>query len=96
MTFKLKINPGQQNCLAVRLWGDDASADWLILFCQGKRFGGLHLGDIGILDMGDDSGEAACEGWFSYRTVPLPLVSYAVFRGYSTLLTGQSPLFTVK
>jgi hypothetical protein len=72
MAFTLKVNPDRQNYVSIRLWGNDTSDDRLILFCAGRQVGYFHLGDIDLLDFGDDSGEPACNGRFFYRTVPLP------------------------
>ena len=70
----------QQNYATVRLWGSDATADDLILFCEGKQVGYRHLGDIDLLDIG--GGEAAFPGRFIYNTTPLPL---AMTRGKTNL-----------
>lgn len=71
LAFALKVDPQNQNYATVRLWGSDATADQLVLFCEGKQIGYRHLGDIDILDIG--GGEAAFPGRFIYNTTPLPL-----------------------
>lgn len=72
MAFTLKVDPAKNNYATVRFWGDDTSDNRLMLFCEGKQIGYRHLGDIDILDFGDDSGEPACNGRFFYNTLPLP------------------------
>jgi hypothetical protein len=70
--FTLKVDPARTNYATARFWGGDTSDDRLMLFCEGKQIGYRHLGDIDILDFGDDSGEPACNGRFFYSTLPLP------------------------
>jgi hypothetical protein len=72
LAFTLKVDPEKTNYATARFWGDDTSDNRLMLFCEGKQIGYRHLGDIDILDFGDDSGEPACNGRFFYNTLPLP------------------------
>ncbi len=72
MTFTLKVDPAKTNYATARFWGNDIIDDRLVLFCEGKQIGYRHLGDIDILDFGDDSGEPSCNGRFFYNTFPLP------------------------
>ena len=72
-TFTLKVDPEKLNYVTARFWGSDTSASRMILFCEGKQIGYRHLGDIDVLDFGDDSGEPGCNGRFLYNTTPLPL-----------------------
>ena len=71
--FTLKVDTDKLNYVTARFWGSDTNANHLILFCEGKQIGYRHLGDIDILDFGDDSGEPACNGRFFYSTTLLPL-----------------------
>ncbi len=73
VSFILKVDPARQNYVTARFWGSDTNASRLILFCEGKQVGYRHLGDIDILDFGDDSGEPGCNDRFFYNTTPLPL-----------------------
>jgi hypothetical protein len=70
LAFTLAVDPAKQNYATVRLWGSDATADDLILFCEGKQIGYRHLGDIDILDIGGE--HAAFPGRYVYNTTPLP------------------------
>jgi hypothetical protein len=72
LAFTLKVDPARTNYATARFWGGDTNDDRLMLFCEGKQIGCRHLGDIDILDFGDDSGEPACNGRFFYNTLPLP------------------------
>jgi hypothetical protein len=83
VSFNLKVDPAKQNYVTARFWGSDTSASRLILFCAGKQIGYRHLGDIDVLDFGNDSGEPGYNGRFFYNTLPLPL---AMTRGKSELL----------
>jgi hypothetical protein len=71
MAFSMKVDPEIQNYLTIRLWGSDATANRLILYCEGKQVGYRHLGDIDLLDFGSD--EPAYNSRFFYNTTPLPL-----------------------
>ena len=82
VSFNLKVDPARQNFVTARFWGSDTSASRLILFCEGRQIGYRHLGDIDILDFGDDSGEPGYNDRFFYNTMPLPL---AMTRGKSEL-----------
>jgi hypothetical protein len=73
VAFTLKVDPDKLNYVTARFWGSDTNANRLILFCEGKQIGYRHLGDIDLLDFGDDSGEPGCNGRFFYNTTPLPL-----------------------
>jgi hypothetical protein len=82
VAFTLKVDPEKLNYVTARFWGSDTSANRLILFCEGKQIGYRHLGDIDLLDFGDDSGEPGYNGRFFYNTTPLPL---AMTRGKTNL-----------
>jgi hypothetical protein len=71
VAFKMNVDPAQPNYFTVKLWGSDLTSNRLILFCEGKQVGYRHLGDIDILDIGDNA--AAYAGRFFYNTSPLPL-----------------------
>jgi hypothetical protein len=70
VAFTLKVDPQNQNCATLRLWGSDATQNQLVLFCEGKQVGYRHLGDIDLLDIGGEA--AAFPGRFIYTTTPLP------------------------
>lgn len=70
LRFKIRVDPKRLNYFTVRLWGDDVSANQLVLFVDGKQVGYRHLGDVEILDLGTDA--AAYPGRFHYRTHPMP------------------------
>jgi hypothetical protein len=70
--FILKVDPGQPNYATIKLWGSDVSNDRLILFCEGKQVGYIHIGDIDILDFGNENDEPPNNGRFYYSTSPLP------------------------
>lgn len=72
VSFMLNVDPQKTNYLTARFWGGDTNDNRLILFCDGKQIGYRYLGDIGILDFGDDSGDPALNGRFFYTTTPLP------------------------
>lgn len=71
MSFTMKVDPVQPNYLIVRLWGSDRIPNLLLLFCEGKQVGYRHLGDIDLLDIGDE--QPGYNSRFFYRTLPLPL-----------------------
>jgi len=73
MAFTMKIDPVRPNYATIRLWGSDVSTDRLILFCEGRQVGYIHIGDIDLLDFGNDGNEPPCNGRFYYATTPLPL-----------------------
>jgi hypothetical protein len=73
MAFTLKVDPRQTNYATIRLWGSDVSNDRLILFCDGKQVGYIHIGDIDLLDFGNDDNEPPFYGRFYYSTSPLPV-----------------------
>ena len=73
MAFTLKVDPQQPNYATIRLWGSDVSPDRLILFCEGKQVGYIHIGDIDLLDFGNDDNTPPYNGRFYYSTSPLPV-----------------------
>ncbi|MDQ2800879.1 MAG: hypothetical protein M3Y13_14705, partial [Armatimonadota bacterium] len=72
VAFTLKVDPVKLNYFTVRLWGGEASQNRLILFCEGKQIGYRHIGDIDLLDFGNDSDAPPFNGRFFYKTSPLP------------------------
>jgi len=72
MAFTLKVDPSRPNYATVRLWGSDISQDRLILFCEGRQVGYIHLGDVDILDFGNEEASPPFTGRFYYATSPLP------------------------
>ncbi len=82
MAFRLKVDPENANYVTIRLWGSDSSQNRLILFCEGKQVGRIHLGDIDLLYFGNDNDEPPLNGRFYYNTSPLPL---AMTRGKTEL-----------
>ena len=73
VSFILKVDPSKLNYFTVRLWGGEASSNRLILFCEGRQIGYRHLGDIDLLDFGNDNGASPYNGRFFYKTCPLPI-----------------------
>jgi len=72
VAFTMKVDPNKPNYFTIRLWGSENSPDRLLLFCEGKQIGYIHLGDIDILDFGNDSTDPPYKGRFYYNTSPLP------------------------
>ena len=72
VSFTMKVNPVKANYFTVRLWGSEASQNRLILFCEGRQIGYRHIGDVDLLDFGNDSGALPYNGRFFYKTSPLP------------------------
>ena len=72
VSFTMKVDPVQANYFTIRLWGSEASQNRLILFCEGKQIGYRHIGDIDLLDFGNDSDAPPYNGRFFYKTSPLP------------------------
>ena len=72
VSFTMKVDPGKPNYFTIRLWGSEASQNRLILFCEGKQIGYRHIGDIDLLDFGNDSDAPPYNGRFFYKTSPLP------------------------
>lgn len=70
IAFFLKVDPERQNYVTIRLWGDEVNPNRLVLYCEDKQIGYLHLGDVEILDFG--TSEPAYNGRFYYNTNPLP------------------------
>lgn len=68
--FSLKVDPEKQNYFTAKFWGSEINPNRLILFCEGKQIGYRHLGDIDILDIGDN--EPGYNNRFYYNTSPLP------------------------
>lgn len=73
MAFTMKTDPVRPNYATIRLWGSDVSTDRLILFCEGRQVGYIHIGDIDLLDFGNDGNEPPCNDRFYYVTTPLPM-----------------------
>jgi hypothetical protein len=73
MAFTLKVDPIQPNYATIRLWGSDISTERLILFCEGRQVGYIHLGDVDILDFGNEDNDPPLSGRFYYSTSPLPI-----------------------
>ena len=73
MASTLKVDPKRPNYATIRLWGSDVSPNRLILFCEGRQVGYIHIGDIDLLDFGNDNNEPPCNGRFYYSTSPLPV-----------------------
>ena len=73
VSFTMKVDPVKANYFTIRLWGSEASQNRLILFCEGKQIGYRHIGDVDLLDFGNDSGSPPYNGRFFYKTSPLPL-----------------------
>jgi hypothetical protein len=82
IAFTMAVDPDRQNYFTIKLWGSDVSHDRLILFCDGKQVGYHHLGDVDLLDVGNDIGEPPYNGRFYYATSPMPL---EMTRGKTTL-----------
>ncbi len=72
VSFTLGVNPRERNYVTVKLWGGEASSDRLILYCNGKQVGYMHLGDVDILDANTLNMQAPCPGRFYFETTPLP------------------------
>lgn len=72
VSFTLAVNPHEHNYFTVKLWGGEATHDRLILYCNGKQVGYMHLGDIDILDANTLNMQPPCPGRFYYETTPLP------------------------
>lgn len=72
MTFKLKVDPEQQNYFTAKLWGSDKDEERgrLILYIDGLQVGYRHEGDHDVLNQTDN--EAIFQGRFLYQTVALP------------------------
>jgi hypothetical protein len=72
VTFKLKVDPHQQNYLTVKLWGSDKGEGKgrLLLYLDGQQVGYRHEGDYDVLNQTDE--EALFQGRFVYQTLPLP------------------------
>ena len=92
VSFTMKVDPNQQNYFTSRFWGSEANENRLILFCQGKQIGWRHLGEVDILEFGQDDASPPYNGRFYYTTSPLPL---EMTRGKSELhfeirCTGQT------
>jgi hypothetical protein len=75
VSFTVAVDPALQNYLTIKLWGGEANANRLVLFADGKQVGYHHIGDVDLLDFGNDSGEAPVPGRFYYTTTPLPLAA---------------------
>jgi hypothetical protein len=71
MLFTLRIDPDKPNYFTLRLWGSDVNTNLLLLYVAGKQIGYRHLGDVDILDHGNE--EPEYNGRFTYRTTPLPV-----------------------
>ncbi|XHR27570.1 MAG: hypothetical protein ACFUZC_16695 [Chthoniobacteraceae bacterium] len=71
LKFTIAVDPQKQNYFTIRLWGSETGdSNHLILECEGKQIGYLHLGDIEILDSASD--RPPLPGRFFYSTSPLP------------------------
>ncbi|BCU79698.1 hypothetical protein [Luteolibacter sp. LG18] len=70
--WTMKVDPGQQNYVTVKLWGSDKGLQTgrLILFANGLQVGYRHESDHDLLNQCDADPLAA--GRFVYVTVPLP------------------------
>ena len=73
IAVKLKVDPQKQNYFTARFWGGEANENRLILFCEGKQIGYRHLGDIDILEFGQDDEAPPFTGRWFYTTSPLPI-----------------------
>lgn len=82
VAFTMKVDPAQLNYMTVRFWGSEGSENRLLIFCEGKQVGYRHIGDVEILDFGNEGGAPPYNGRFFYKTSPLPL---AMTRGKSAL-----------
>ncbi len=71
ITFKLRVDPKNQNYITIRLWGNDVTDNRLLLLCDGKQVGYRHIGDIDMLDVG--SVAPFVNDRFFYTTLPLPV-----------------------
>lgn len=71
LKFQIKVDPGKQNYLTIRLWGEEVNANQMTLHVEGKQVGYRHLGDIEVLDFGVEA--FSYPGRFIYRTGPLPV-----------------------
>lgn len=71
MSFTMKVDPREQNYFTARFWGSETgNNNHLVLYCEGKQVGYLHLGDVEALDSATDS--PPFQGRFFYNTCPLP------------------------
>ena len=71
MSFTIKVNPDVQNYITVRFWGSDVNHDRLYFVCGDKQLSSRHLGDVDMLDIGNDF--PFYNERFFYTTLPLPL-----------------------
>jgi len=73
VTFRLKVDPEQQNYFTVKLWGadKDAARGRLILYIDGLQVGYRHEGDYDVLNQTDE--DPIYQGRFLYQTMVLPL-----------------------
>lgn len=73
LSFVMRIDPGRQNYVTVKLWGSDAPSEpsRLFLYCDGRQVGYRNHGDHPVLH--EFSEQAPLPGRFIYVTEMLPL-----------------------
>ena len=81
-TFTMAVDPSKLNYFTIRLWGGETNVSRLVLFVADKQVGYLHIGDVDLLDFGNEDNELPLNGRFYYETSPLPL---AMTRGKTNL-----------
>ena len=73
MTFKMRVDPKQQNYFTAKFWGSEVSEQEtrLMLFADDLQIGQRHLGDVDPLDILANSPRYPDR--FFYKTLPLPI-----------------------
>lgn len=71
LTFRMKVDPRQQNYFTARFYGSETDNNLLMLFIEGKQVGFRHLGDVDYLLL--NNGEKPFPNRFYYVTLPLPM-----------------------
>jgi len=92
MSFTVKVNPDAQNYITARFWGSDVNHDRLYFVCGDKQLSSRHLGDVDMLDIGNDF--PFYNERFFYTTTPLPL---SLTKGKTELtleIRSQGPIGT--
>ena len=71
VSFILNIDKEKPNYITAKFWGNDITQNRLYLVCEGKQIGARHLGEVDMLDIGNDA--PFYNNRFFYTTLPLPL-----------------------
>jgi len=91
MSFIVQVNDVLQNYVTVKFWGSEINHNRLYLVCGNQQIGARHLGEIDMLDIGNDV--PICNNRFYYNTFPIPLSLTKGKKSIRLEIRSQGPIW---